>query len=307
MRSSAWLLALAPSSLLVLAPACRSTLDSVPDSPALSEPGFDPFGQSGAWRVGDRARLLLRVEDAKGREDYQVLFEMGSPGDPQRVLGKSMTSTVTVNDVKYRMTSLLMPVETTVRALEGGAVTRAQSDLPITFLALGFVDFCAQLARWGELEEGATPAPDELRAFAQGIHVLPGLLQLVAQNPATEPLLWRVIDKPSWFSVLRHGVKLNLDIDERLPHRAWFELPAPLDAEGPLAGWVLPVGINVNGKRALDLELSVTTPRPPLHLTGGVIAIEGVHPRRPERRFQLRLEGAQLGDGLPQFITISTP
>jgi hypothetical protein len=135
------------------------------------------------------------------------------------------------------------------------------------------------------------------REYFQGIYALVSLLQIVANNEALAPILWKVLDRPSFLSVLLKGgaVKMSLQGLDEAPDIAFHKLPEPI---GLVTGFDMPLVLTMNGKPALRLDLGVCESRPPFLITGGIVKAEGVHASRPERRVRLEMVASRVGSGL---------
>jgi len=117
------------------------------------------------------------------------------------------------------------------------------------------------------------------------------------QNETLERVLWRVVDKPSVLSVVLGG-GVRVSIGPRFERVTIDERPLPGVPPGQTA-YRVPLDITVNGHIALRSVLTVVESRFPLSIGAGVVAIDGEHPRDPERRVAVRLLASRRGPPLP--------
>ncbi|MDF1798900.1 MAG: hypothetical protein P1V81_06970 [Planctomycetota bacterium] len=139
------------------------------------------------------------------------------------------------------------------------------------------------------VKAAAAPFMEALTLSTQSLVSLFGLAQ---DDDLLADLLWSVVDKPNLLSLV-----LSLGVDVAL--RAEFESAERVpDEDSPAPAfpglWRLPVSLWINEQLALELDLFVTRPAPPLAVTGGIVALEGRHPTRDVTLFA-RLVGSRAG------------
>jgi hypothetical protein len=105
------------------------------------------------------------------------------------------------------------------------------------------------------------------------------------------PLLWEVVERPSFWSVVSNlGARIVL----RPRFHAASEAPSPLDTEvGDV--WRVPMSLVINDVPALQADLLVGTTAPPFALCGGVLLITARHPSHADVEFSCLLLGARRG------------
>lgn len=116
---------------------------------------------------------------------------------------------------------------------------------------------------------------------SKSVHSLVSLFGLAQSDSLLSKLLWDVIDKPSLWSLMRHGgveVSLQPAYHESSPVTA---AQSSFPMSGPYRS--LPLAIVLNERPALYLRLLVVSPEAPWSLTGGILAFEGQHPDRDSR------------------------
>ena len=95
--------------------------------------------------------------------------------------------------------------------------------------------------------------------------------------PAVRELLEEVVDKPSLWSVVRHGgVQPSFNF-------FWTAVRAVEEnrAGVPDSVYQLPVRTYLNGKLGLNATFAVTRPRGPLTTCAGIVALCAEHPQNP--------------------------
>lgn len=177
-----------------------------------------------------------------------------------------------------------------------GEERRARAMVSQDFLRLGLDRSCAALLRRDaarkNVPKGVGTAPrlsdDEVRALVGIFPALFMFVQEIQSTPGVEDILWSIMDKPSIWSVVRHGGKVQIGINVEEPTAidpATWESPDP-------PSYRLPVMISVYDQPALRCFLFVTSPRPPLVASAGIVGIVAVPPSRPADRLEIRLIAA---------------
>lgn len=110
-------------------------------------------------------------------------------------------------------------------------------------------------------------------------------------TPELLPIIKRMIAMPSiWSVVVNLGVKFSTEIRVLEESDATAELPGITDRGGARQ---MPFVIRMNDQPALLLKLTALPPKPPMHLCGGVVAMEASHLNHAERRLSARLLAAR--------------
>lgn len=131
--------------------------------------------------------------------------------------------------------------------------------------------------------------PEDERPFFGMELALEQFARIAQAAPAASGPFFSVVEKPSWWSQMTHlGVDWSVtssprDI-ERLDGRPW-------GAGGPV--FRLPFTLLANGQAALEGDMAVTSPRPPLLLCAGILGIAAHDPSSAERLLALRLLSAE--------------
>jgi hypothetical protein len=125
-----------------------------------------------------------------------------------------------------------------------------------------------------------------------GFATLTAFLRIIKNNELLSSVLWRVIDRPSIFSILFHGgvtLSLNAQLTAATP------LPdADLTGElSKLPGYRTTLRLEANGSPVLNAIMWVTEPQSPYRLSGGIIVLEGFRPSDARVRFRMELLAAR--------------
>ena len=232
---------------------------------------------------------ITEARDKNGGDDFDVYF-------PKEF--KFSFSTPDGKEWSFRSDSILSSVR--VYDASGNEVERQVSVAPETYLRWGFQEACevsVEYTRTGTEFDLTSLSEDQMldysRPFAGAIASLFAIFSVLQENKALEPILWKVIERPSVFSVLTHlgaSVKVTPALTRaEIDPRALPGKPSGMTAHR------FPIQFLVNDSLALRTTLSVVDPVPPLRTAAGLIAIDGVHPSHPERRVAIRLLASRRG------------
>jgi hypothetical protein len=129
---------------------------------------------------------------------------------------------------------------------------------------------------------------EEYEAYGAA-YSLAEFLKVVLSSSELVDILWRVADKPSAWSIIKHGGSVAVGIRSN-------EDPAVVDS----ASWALPrnalyrfpIVIDLNEKPALRCTLVVTDPHPPLLTCAGIIGIAAEPAENSDKRLEIRVVAA---------------
>lgn len=164
----------------------------------------------------------------------------------------------------------------------------------------------AQVEEGHKLVAAFRITPEEERAWTGACPALISYLTIVQQTPGLAQILFKVLELPSVWSLLRQGGVKDINI-ELQP-----DLIAPSDA----AAWGLPKGspvyrmpnaIEINHHPALELTLIVTAPHPPLLACGGIVGFLAENPVDKENYLTLRVVSAQHGAAIANKTSEEPP
>lgn len=138
---------------------------------------------------------------------------------------------------------------------------------------------------------------DELRSLAGAGPALMSYFSIVQRTAGLEDILFKILDLPSLWSILRRGgVSANLRMESKriMPADATgWGLPANA------ALYHLPLVLELNEQPALNITLAVTSPQSPLLACGGIVGLRAERPGDKERFLILRIASAQQATGKP--------
>lgn len=259
------------------------------------EPGFAAVTAATDWQAGDEVLFGLRLSRGDERRHWLLHLRvtepvaLARPGDAAPV-GEALpevTWTMRINGVPQQFPSRVCRVLVTVADADGNVLGRTEPVLPWQLLARGLQPACQEVQRLRAARPGAA-ADDEatLRPLAEAVVCTVALLQIVQDDEVLSPILWQVVQRPSWWSVLRHlGAQVVL-------RPAFQDLRREPDG-GPVCR--VPMTLWVNGDEALRFELLASTPARPFALCGGIVGATARHPKDAELEFGMLLLGARSG------------
>jgi len=290
---------------LVTALACRGAeTDTSPvASGELSLPrGFDEPLDEASWRNGDAVSYRVRLERGEEREEWGLSFSCGGLDREQRGFLEYTA------DGESRSTPLgeTVQVVSTVRESGRRGLGTSLVQLPSGLLEAGLYPMCELLADLtvAEREEliasearDLDPAlaarrADVVEATLIGVSTLEQVVTVLRDDPVLSDVLWAVLEKPPLLSLIATGGRVDVTI-----HANWTRVrPAEFrSGDRVLPAHFVPLGISVNGHRALEAELTIVRPVPPYHMAGGLARLVGRSPKRDDVRVVLELESARLG------------
>lgn len=110
-------------------------------------------------------------------------------------------------------------------------------------------------------------------------------------TPQLMPIIKRMVAMPPiWSIVVNLGVKFSTELRVMEVSDAAAEIPGVTDRGGARQ---VPFVIRMNERPALRLRMTAMPPLPPLHLCGGIVAMDATHLEHPERRLAARLLAAR--------------
>lgn len=271
------------------------------DPAVLGDAAFDPVAADAPWQPHERATLRVELHEGDRVREWSIALDvLAPPTEEFRVTGVRYS----IDDERVQLFSQALQVATLVRERGSERLEADTSMIPELFLRRGFFDLAEETLRLsggdGEFseEEGAALSKEARHQYAylfvQGVGGLAALLQVVQRSESLSDVLWAVVRKPSWLSVLFRGgsVELSIDADFSKAERVASGLPPPLDG---LPAYAIPIELTLNGSPALACRMIACPPGPPLRLLGGIVRLEGVHPDHPQRRVVVSVVGGRLG------------
>ena len=245
---------------------------------------IDPPSGTNVLQPGDSATVLVTFFQ-KGNQTQWLLYLEAVAADPKEKLNKSTLKLSPGSGEPIIFESEPAPAK--MRLLGPVTVTNtshpvklqekeARISLDKDFLGLGLDQAAALELRWNEMANSTNspssfkPSPAEDRIFYGQFPALFSYVHVVTQTKGLKDLLFKLVDLPSVWSMIRHlGMNLNI-LGDGQPARAnpgdW-NLPASTEV------YYYPWLLELNGKPAVKVTLVVTSPHPPLLICSGVVGI----------------------------------
>ncbi|MFA5263545.1 MAG: hypothetical protein WC378_06935 [Opitutaceae bacterium] len=135
---------------------------------------------------------------------------------------------------------------------------------------------------------------DDLRSFSGVVPALEQFLAIVRNTPDLQDILFQILDKPSLIDVFRHGANSSLS----------FDLLGGGHSDGQEIFWpdtkhedfgCLHFNLVLFKKPILTVALYVTTPRPPLLTSAGILGIFAWSPSKLNKIVAVRVLSATAG------------
>lgn len=138
--------------------------------------------------------------------------------------------------------------------------------------------------------------PEEERDMVAWYPALFSYFSSVGQTPNLEGIMWKVINLPSVWSMVRHaGITASIGIG--LSEVAPISLPPQWHLPAQADVYTLPMAVTLNGQPAITATLLVTDPRPPLTGCGGIVGFLAENPVDHENYLTLQVISARSGGG----------
>ncbi len=265
------------------------------------------FGKDFRWRVGDRVLYALtrhnqgdveqrfieiRVESlaedlGEGEHWNHIFFLTDSQGKPQTLHSMNMQVRVTISD------------ET------GKTISSTESEIPEAYLRMGFFRGCEASARIRRLRKSKANAEGSMRMgapteFYEAVASLQALFSVVASSKSLRPILEEVVEKPPLVVLLpalfSGGISISIAPDFMAARRVTIpEEVIPdrvLQRTSGIEAYSFPMTISINEYPGLYVRFLVAPPEELAPLGGGVISVEGRHPRNKDIWLTMRLLGS---------------
>jgi hypothetical protein len=134
--------------------------------------------------------------------------------------------------------------------------------------------------------------PEDERALAGLPLALLAFFGVAQKAPGLKEVLGEMLDKASLaWSALTHGGNLDPSFHVDSKHISVIDT-APWGTNLPVS-YRLPVMVTLNAKPALDCQLVVTPPRPPLLASAGILGLVATPPEEKDRLLVIRLLAAR--------------
>lgn len=273
--------------------------------------GISAPAESATGAVGDAITAVITYFEGRQSRQWLTTFEIAASTDEERQRKYSSSSTFTVNGHVYTYSTTAgfpLAIRTAGPFLPGKRAPEgeeyARTVIGPEMLGLGLdrgvrallpvMQTVAVNKRGGQAELPVMTAEDE-RAFGGLFVALTFFFNSVQATPGLRDILWDVVDKPSLWSIAKNlGIHAGLTFGDDLgpaETTGWARVEHAL--------YRLPFMLNLNGTPALDCTLFVTTPKPPLLTSAGIVGMLAHTPGKPDRKLEIRVIAAYRASGAP--------
>lgn len=259
----------------------------------------DPPGSPGSWTPGDAVLLGLVIE--RGPERTVRFLKVEAPADVQLAPGSYTLTSRPRGAPPVSVTSQMFVTSMTLYDEAGKVISTSPGQFPMDCIGRGA--YLQQIEIIEHLEAGGKLPipPEQLVAMTKEARVeqlrrstwLVAIAPSMGSNPAMQKLLAGVAKSPPLLSMI-FGVEVAVSA-VGMPRRA-----AAVEIGGrgyPAASMSLALAIN--GRPSLEGTLTAVPAVAPLHLCGGLTALDARNPAHPERRVTVRLLASRRSDTSP--------
>jgi hypothetical protein len=306
-------------------------LKAAADAAAVSLAGISPPGGTNLLQPGDSLTALVDLHQKGGRETQWLLsLRAEEPGTPAK--GKTNSwNLVMYSCIGTRLEFPTVWSSAVLRTFGPFSLTdkKAAAGIPPHepvrlrlnegWLSLGMDQGAAAMYRTCQSETNksgrhywfrSTPLSNEEvdknrkvfgaapYSFAEE-HALAGTwpamfsyFEIIQNTSDLEAILKSVIDRPSLWSILTHGVSINF-VPE--PEKIAPADPSVCGLAPDTTAYCLPMKLEINGRPGLNIVFVVASPRPPLLLCGGIVGVLAEKPNDDSTWLTFRVLSAQRG------------
>ncbi len=279
MRPTRHACALATSSLALIGGACAAPEASSEfawfDALAAAHQAEPPERLPAGWQ-----RELVAVEADEAPQQGDALLYLVSLEED----GVRTELFVTVTVLGAAPANGLVPIEFAVHDAAGAALGAAQHEVDVVHLTNGVHAAAEELLAGRERLE-----PEELNPILAGVRSLQAVLAMVNDDSNLAPLLGRILDKPSAWSVL---TQFGIDAAITLSRSVATTWSVPRGASRPLRTLLR---LDLNASPALRCSIVSIAPRAPYSAGAGIVSMVAVRPDGSGARLCLHLIGARTG------------
>jgi hypothetical protein len=150
----------------------------------------------------------------------------------------------------------------------------------------------AEVAKGREAATKLQLTADEEHALMGAIPALLSYFEVTQNTPGLSDIFFDIVDLPSVWSLVRHAGIKSVGIHFR---KGIVETEAASWGMSESASlYHLPLALELNEQRALNLTFAVTAPDPPLLACAGVVGLLAERPDDPQKYLTLRILSARL-------------
>ena len=273
----------------------------------ISIDGIDGVASSEIGRAGDSITVLTTFRAGSIREQWLTELMIATPSAKESADNppQSMTFKSPASGRSYQFgtgAKLAIDIRTVGPFVEGRdslvVEKRGRVYIGPELLGIGLDKSCRTSVKQME-EQGSVAQTDrsssvkpkpiissesEEKETYGAVYSLVEFLRVVIASPELFDILWRVADKPSAWSIIKHGGSVGIGIDTNgnptVVDPANWALPE-------FAHYRFPIVIGLNEKPALRCTLVVTSPRPPLLTCAGIVGISAEPAENSNKRLEI--------------------
>ncbi len=253
--------------------------------------GFDALGDELMPGFQDRLLYHLCVRSPDSREDYFLSIEAPSAwraklGDGESIeimeQGSNLGVTCPYSDGERRQyVSKTVPVQVKLFDSGGGELSHAAINLPFEFLFRGFVGRGVQGKVDADLQDSRSLTMFAASGLANDNEVLRGIIE-------------DFVDIDWLRAVFNFGLSFSIAPDyASIAASARHSRDVPWDD----LAYRFPIELAINGVPKIRAQVLVTSARPPVGMTAGLLALSGNRADDPDHRIDLRLVASRRRDG----------
>lgn len=310
---------------LARVPLCGALLEAARTNRIPVE-GIDPLIEADTIAPGDSVTALVNLCEKGPRQTQWLIHLVAVKPAPKELEENSPKTMVIYNSFGNKLEFLSAPAFVTVRVLgpfnaSGGRSPKAQDRsarivLNKGYLGLGLDQAVAAMFRmkqsktFGPMASGTAPfseeqisrgrqlaaalkiTPAEERALGGSFPALLSYFSTVQETPGLQEILIKILDRPSLWSILRHGGINSVDFNWQLGQMGPAEAGA-WDLAATSAAYYLPMVLKLNQHPSLRLTMVVAPPRPPLLACGGIVGVLAEKPGEKDAYLTLRVVSAR--------------
>jgi hypothetical protein len=288
--------------------------------------GIDAPTEARGLHAGDSITAILTLH-VKSAVTQWILFVRAGQKTPAELSAKPLIPTVVYTSFGNKLEfapsqthvtmKTLGPFNNSGRKQKSPAASEDSFDLNEGFLSLGLDEAAAGFYRMHQLKEAnkiteklsfstashpfdaASVAravkwqtllhitAGEERAWAGADPALMSYFDVIGEAPALESIMWKTIDLPPLWSMVWHaGVSAAIEF----PSGPVTPATAAICAA---PAYLMPLQCKLNGRRALEVTLLVTTPHSPFLPSGGIIAFLAQNPSKKDVYLTMHLVSAR--------------
>lgn len=272
--------------------------------------GFSAAGEPRHLTLGDEVTALVTLRERKGERQWLIHLRAAPPSaaEQKEHPPRDLTLTAVSGRVHHFPTGGGLALDTATFGPVGGGragqptLQRARAFVSPDLLAIGLEESCRTnldlTSRYPAPPPGTTAPPATLteaeeRAMLTFMPALMSFYDVVQNTPGLRDILWSLIEKPSAWSVVKRGGRVDTNLELGDNSVAPTGIPGWPGSTPPR--YRMSFALSFNGHPALNCSLFVTAPVTPLLTTAGIVALVAEPPGRTDKHLEIRLVAARRG------------